>query len=68
MKQAEYTRKGSTIITLATGHVENHKSINKAKKASRKLQPRLGDGTVRMIPHKQKRVKPEVPQGRMRDH
>ena len=39
MKEATHTRKGKIIIALDTGAVEDHKSVNAAKKASHKLQP-----------------------------
>ena len=62
MKQATHTRRGHQIIDLATGVVEDHKSVNLAKKRSRALQTlgkdALGLGTVRKLPRKFKeRVK-----------
>ena len=51
MKEATHTRKGKIIIALDTGAVEDHKSVNAAKKASHKLQPAgLGRGLVRRTP------------------
>ncbi len=52
MKQLKYLRKQHLIKTLNdTGELiatESHESTNKAKKASRKLQGTLGDGTLRL--------------------
>lgn len=45
-QKAKYMRRGHIIIDLDTGRDKQHKSINAAKRESRKLQPRLGDGTV----------------------
>jgi hypothetical protein len=50
MKQAKFKRKARAIQNLETGAWHAFPSINKAKKESRKLQPILGDGTVRVIP------------------
>jgi len=47
LKAAKYIRKANNIRTVETDANENFATINLAKKASRKLQARLGDGTVR---------------------
>ncbi len=58
VKEAMYTRKGKTIISLSTGVVEDFKSVNKAKKASHGIQKdldgMLGRGSVRRLAHKNK--------------
>ncbi len=50
MKPTTHMRQGQTIIDLETGEVTDHKSINKAKKASLKIQKDqdklLGRGSV----------------------
>lgn len=52
--KTKYKRKKKTITELATGKAEVYKSINKAKKASRKIQLDecgfLGCGAVVVIP------------------
>jgi hypothetical protein len=47
LKAAVYVRKGANIRNVESGENTNYPSINLAKIASRKLQARLGDGTVR---------------------
>ena len=48
MKEAQHSRKGRTITDLEANTKKVFDSINAAKRESRKLQPRLGDGTVRV--------------------
>jgi hypothetical protein len=48
MKEAQFIRKGRTIKNLQDNTAETFPSINAAKRKSRKLQPQLGDGTVRV--------------------
>jgi len=48
--ECQYERKGSRIKTLAIGEVVNYKTINAAKRESRRLQgASLGAGLVRRI-------------------
>jgi hypothetical protein len=47
LKTAKYIRKANNIRNVETNAVEHFETINLAKKASRRLQPRMGDGTVR---------------------
>lgn len=56
MKKVTHTRKGKQVIDLGTGEVEDHKTINAAKKRSKAIQlsadGALGRGTLRLIPRK----------------
>jgi hypothetical protein len=47
LKPAKFVRKANNIRNVETNAVEHFETSNLAKKASRKMQPRLGDGTVR---------------------
>lgn len=47
LKPAKFIRKANNIRNVETGAVEHFETCNLAKKAARKLQPRLGDGTLR---------------------
>ena len=53
MKKVKYERKNDTIHNLETGKKTMHKSINLAKKESRKLQmdedKALGRGCLRVV-------------------
>ena len=57
MKEATHTRKGRTITTAADGGIMTHKTINQAKRTSRKIQmdadKALGRGSVRIFRRKQ---------------
>lgn len=59
VKQAVFIRKGNIITTVATKNSpassQTFPSINAAKRHSRTLQPQLGDGTLRVEQHKQKK-------------
>ena len=56
MAQHTHNRKGKVITEVSTGNATDHKSINQAKKASRKLQGSLGDGSIKVVAHKSQRV------------
>ena len=47
LKTAVYVRKGNNIRNIGADTNQNFASNNLAKKESRRLQKRLGDGTVR---------------------
>jgi len=47
-KETIYIRKGRTITGPAEYGIKNFPFINAAKRESRKLQPVMGDGTVRV--------------------
>jgi hypothetical protein len=47
LKPAKFIRKANNIRNVETDTNEHFETCNLAKKASRKLQARLGDGTVR---------------------
>jgi len=52
MKEVTHTRRGKQIIDLSTGVVEDHLSLNQAKKRSTAVQK--AGGILRKIPRKDK--------------
>ncbi len=61
MKDCTHVRKGREIRSAVVGDAMMHPSINKAKKASRKIQMEqdkgLGRGSVKVIPFTPKKRK-----------
>jgi hypothetical protein len=56
MKEVTHYRKGKNVISKSSGTVSEHKTVNGAKRESRKIQMEadraLGRGTVRVTPRK----------------